>query len=77
MPLIQYIYKFLVVIFLVVAFDKGAAQLFLLLLVNIINFVYFIVVKPYYHIHHRQYNNSLVLHNLACFSLIIVCMIIL
>ena len=77
MPLTQYCYKLLIAIFLVASFDKGAAQLFLVLLITVINMVYFAVIKPYYHAHHRHYNNYLVLHNLVLFSFIVVSMIIL
>ena len=77
MALIQYIYKFLIAVFLVAASDKGAAQLFLILLLNLLNLIYFGKIKPYFHVHHRQYNNYLVIHNLISFSLIIAGMIIL
>lgn len=63
--------------FLVVAYDNGAAQLFLVLLLNLINFIYFAKVMPYAHIHGKQYNNYITLHNLVAVSLIILCMIIL
>ena len=77
MPLIQYFFKFLIVFMLVVAFDNPAAQLVLLMLVAILNIVYFAVFRPYIHIPEEQYNNWAVLHNLSCFMLIMVAMLIL
>jgi hypothetical protein len=61
----------------VITFEKGAAQLFLVMLLTLLNMIYFAVIKPYYHVHHRQYNNYLVLHNSAVFILIVAGMIVL
>lgn len=61
----------------VVSYENGAAQLILILLLNLINIIYFTKIKPYAHIHGKQYNNYIVLHNLVAVSLIIMCMIIL
>lgn len=62
---------------LVVSFDNGSAQLFLILLLNLVNIIYYAKVQPYAHIHWKQYNNYIILHNLASVSLIIICIIIL
>lgn len=77
LPLTQYFYKFLIALFLAVAFSNGTAQLFMILLLNLLNIVYFAIVKPYIQIPEKQYNNYVVLHNLVLFSLIIIGMIIL
>ena len=59
MPFIQYLYKLLISIFIVVSFDKGVVQLFLILLLNLLNIIYFAVIKPYYHKHHKFNNNTI------------------
>lgn len=59
---------------LVVAFDNGAAQLFLMLLLTLLNIIYYAAVKPYIHISEKQYNNYLVLFNLVLFSCIVIVM---
>jgi hypothetical protein len=77
MPFIQYLYKLLISIFIVVSFDKGVVQLFLILLLNLLNIIYFAVIKPYYHKHHKQYNNYFMIHNLVTYSIIVLLLAIL
>jgi len=77
MPLIQYLYKFLIVIFLVVAFDSPTAQLFLILLMNILMLVYFIAVRPYVlEPRNWQYNNRITIHNYICFSILVILIVV-
>jgi hypothetical protein len=77
MPIIQYMYKLLIAIFIVAAYDKGTVQLFLILIANLINLIYFIKIKPYYQIQQKQYNNNIMIHNLISFIIIITLMIVL
>ena len=62
--------------FLVAAFDQASAQLFLILAVNVLLIIYFIAIKPYIHSSHlRHYNNNVTIHNLFCFSILIIIII--
>lgn len=51
LPITQYLYKLLIAFSVVVAYNNGSAQLFLLLLFTLLNIIYFAIVKPYIHIH--------------------------
>lgn len=77
MPLIQYLYKLLICVFLVIGFENGTSQLFLILVIAIANLIYFIVAMPYIHSPHKQYNNYLVLFNQAIYLLLVGVMAIL
>lgn len=50
MPVTQYFYKFMIAFVIVVGYQNAAAQLFLMLLLTLLNIIYFAAIKPYIHI---------------------------
>ena len=77
MPLFQYLYKFLIAFFLLVCFETATAQLFLILLLTVINLIYFAAIRPYiYCPYNIQYNNRIMIHNLIMYSLIVVALLV-
>ena len=77
LPLLQFLFKFLAAFLVTVSFENSAAQLVLLMLITILNGLYFIVFKPYVHIAGEQYNNNMCIHNMVAYLLILTTMFLL
>lgn len=77
MPFIQYLYKLLLCVIIIAAYETPMIQLFTILSLTILALGYFIYSKPYIQIPLKQYNNYLTIVNLSVFCIVIACMIIL